>query len=152
MNNAFGDKIDHADYVLRKGAYAVIIEAQAVAAIQGTKSYFLPGGGIEGKETEEETLTRELREECNASVEILGLIGQATDYLFSAAEGCHFEKCGTFFLARFLTPPDENLIWIPVSDASKLFRQEGHVWAINQTIKKREAEPCVPANAAKLHR
>jgi len=134
MNAVFGEKIAHMEYTLRKGAYAVIIDDQDVAAIKGTSSYFLPGGGREGTETDEETLARELHEECEASVEILSTIGQATDFLFSAAEDHHFEKHGTFCLARLLTPPNENLIWIPISDASRFFRQEGHVWAITRAL------------------
>jgi len=91
------------------------------------------GGGVEERESNEEALTRDLREECDASIEILSLIGQATDYLFSASEDRHFEKRGTFYLARFLTTPNVNMVWVPLQDVSKLFRQAGHVWAIRQT-------------------
>jgi len=132
--------VNRVDYLVRKGAYVVIVDGDSVAAIQGPGGYyFLPGGGIEENESDEETLIRELKEECDASVEILGLMGQATDFLFAAGEDRYFEKRGSFYLARFLTLPDKNLVWIPIPDASKLFRQEGHVWAIKQALEKRKA-------------
>ena len=113
----------------------MIMSDKGVGAISGASGYYLPGGGVEGMEGDEETLTRELKEECNASIEIVHLIGRATDFLFSKAEDCHFEKRGTFYLARLLTEPDENMVWIPLPNASNLFRQPGHVWAIVQGMR-----------------
>ena len=136
MMTTFGEKLANFDYCIRNGVYAVIRNVKAVAAVQGLSGYFLPGGGVEEGESSEETLRRELQKECDASIEISSLIGQTTDFLFSASEERHFEKRGTFYLARFLTPPNENLVWIPLQDLSKLFRQEGHVWAITQTIQE----------------
>ena len=138
----FGIKLANFDYCIRNGVYAVIRNDTAVAAVQGLSGYFLPGGGVEVGESSEETLRRELQEECDASIEISSLIGEATDYLFSAAEERHFEKRGTFYLARFLTKPNENLVWIPLQDISKLFRQAGHVWAITQSIEKCRTMRC----------
>jgi len=132
----FGEKLANFDYCIRDGVYAVIRNDKAVAAIQGVSGYFLPGGGVEAGESREETLKRELQEECAASLEIFSFIGQATDYLFSASEDRHFEKRGTFFLARFLTMPNKNLVWIPLEEVSKLFRQAGHVWAVTQTVQE----------------
>ena len=132
----FGEKVDKIDYIVREGVYAVIVDDKRVAAIRGSSGYFLPGGGAEGNEEAEETLIREFAEECNASIELLSLIGRATDFLFSSSEHCHFEKRGTFYLARFLSEPDEHVLWIPFQDAPGLFRQRGHVWAIQQGIER----------------
>ena len=38
--------------------------------------YALPGGHVEGNETLEETVIRELKEEMNLDIEILGYLGQ----------------------------------------------------------------------------
>jgi 8-oxo-dGTP diphosphatase len=143
MNPVFGDKLDHVDYMIRNGAYAVIIEDNAVAAMQGPGGFFLPGGGVEENEDGAAALTRELKEECDASIERLRSIGQATDFLFSSSENRHFEKRGRFYLARFLTRPNENVIWMPLHDAPKLFRQAGHAWAVSQAIEKQNPEPII---------
>ena len=130
MTATFGTKIDRVEYVVREGAYAVIVDDKSVAAIQGGGGFYLPGGGIEVNENHNTTLVRELEEECGASIEILDLIGQATDFLFSPTENCHFEKRGTFYRGRFTSRPNQNLVWVPVLESAKLFRQQGHAWAV----------------------
>ena len=147
-NPRFGETIAGVEYIFRAGVYAVIVDhANRVAAIRGEGGYFLPGGGIEPNENEEEALAREVMEECGASVTLLSAIGQATDFLHSKAEESYFEKHGTFYLARLLTAPSAKLVWITSQEAPRLFRQGGHAWAITQAIRKSRAEPSVPENA-----
>lgn len=132
----FGTKMPGINYVVRPGAYAVIFDgAGAVAAVAGPGGYYLPGGGIESGESEEEAVRRELMEECSASIEILEFLGQATDYLHAGAEGAYFEKRGGFFRARFVSTPTA-VEWISQEEVSRIFRQGGHVWAVTRCVEK----------------
>ncbi|PRP94415.1 NUDIX domain protein [Bacillus sp. M21] len=53
-----------------------------IAVIQKEDRYFLPGGGIEGTETKDECLHRELLEELGWEIEIDQYIGNAMRYFF----------------------------------------------------------------------
>jgi hypothetical protein len=41
----FGDRLEHVHYIVRRGAYAVIINDGMVAVVKTPTGYFLPGGG-----------------------------------------------------------------------------------------------------------
>lgn len=61
----FGSKKRTVHYVLRPSCYTIIFNSSAsnIAVIQKGDRYFLPGGGMEGNETKEECVHRELLEE-----------------------------------------------------------------------------------------
>lgn len=61
----FGYKKLTVQYVLRPSCYTVIFNdsCSKIAIIEKGERYFLPGGGMEGTETKEECLHRELLEE-----------------------------------------------------------------------------------------
>jgi 8-oxo-dGTP pyrophosphatase MutT (NUDIX family) len=59
----FGDRLEHVHYIVRRGAYAVIINDGMIAVVKTPTGYFLPGGGVEGTETFENRLKREVLEE-----------------------------------------------------------------------------------------
>jgi 8-oxo-dGTP diphosphatase len=70
---AFGRKIENVDYKYQKGVYAVIFNPKKdkiVTVHTGKEHSFLPGGGIEGTETDEECLIRELLEETGYEIKI----------------------------------------------------------------------------------
>ncbi len=72
-------------YVLRPSCYAIIFNSTSskIAIIQKGESYFLPGGGMEGTETKDECLHRELLEELGWSIEIDRYIGNAMRYFYA---------------------------------------------------------------------
>lgn len=68
----------------RISARAIIIEGNDVLTMFRRKKledgnykeyYVIPGGGVEGEETLEETCIRELKEEYNVDIKILGYLG-----------------------------------------------------------------------------
>ena len=134
----FGEKISSITYAVRPGAYAVIFDnGSSVAAVRGETGYFLPGGGLADGETPEAALHREILEECATTIEISDMIGRATDFIYSANEDTHFEKQGIFYLAHFTAPPaSKDLEWLALDSATKVFRQQGHAWAVMHAQQK----------------
>ncbi|EOO28171.1 hypothetical protein ICM_02324 [Bacillus cereus BAG1X2-3] len=61
----FGLKKPTVHYELRPSCYAIIFQSSSskIVIIQKGDRYFLPGGGMEGTETKDECLHRELLEE-----------------------------------------------------------------------------------------
>ncbi len=82
----FGLKKSTTHYVLRPSCYAIIFHSSSskIAVIQKGDRYFLPGDGMEGNETKEECLHRELLKE----------LGWAKLISISVM------KCGIFMLKR----------------------------------------------------
>lgn len=70
----FGEKKQFADYQTRYAAYIVIERDQQIAVIEAPNgAFFLPGGEIEGDETKEEAIVRELVEEMGIAAKSLSI-------------------------------------------------------------------------------
>ena len=59
---------------------------------------FLPGGGMEGTETKDECLHRELLEELGWAIEINQYIGNAMRYFYAEKEDTYYLNDGFFIL------------------------------------------------------
>ena len=67
----FGEKEQSAEYFNRYAAYIIVEKNNEIALIEAPNgAFFLPGGEIEGKETKEEAISRELLEEMGINAEI----------------------------------------------------------------------------------
>lgn len=102
--------------------------------------YFLPGGGAKDGEPEEETLQREVLEECGCSVEVVRKIGAATQYTFAGGSAYYAKQC-TFFEVRLgeriaePTEVDHKLVWVAVAEALELLVEESQRWAIEEALR-----------------
>ena len=139
----FGGREPGLTYAPRPGAYAVITDAQGrVAVMQTPRGCFLPGGGSEGRETPEETLVREVREECGFGVEIVGRLGQAVEYVHTAGHGVGQRKEGVFFLAVVTeaggppTEADHTLLWLEPQEAEGRLAHGSQRWAMRQCLRR----------------
>ncbi|MEP7343420.1 MAG: NUDIX domain-containing protein [Acidobacteriota bacterium] len=135
MELKFGKHNPEAEYRQRPGAYAVILDGQGkFAAVKGQDKIFLPGGGVDPGESLEETLAREVREECACEVVIGRYLGSAVQY-FVSSSGEHWEFQCSYFEAQFGaaldSQPEHELCWLDVADAHKLLAHEVHGWAIS---------------------
>ena len=143
----FGSYNPGFDYRQRPGAYAIILNGQGqFASVRWRDTYLLPGGGVEPGESLEETLTREVREECACEIAIGQFLGSAIQY-FTNENGRHWEfQCSYFdaeFGAALDNAPEHELVWLNVSEARNLLAHEVHVWAINlaaERAQQNEAE------------
>jgi len=135
----FGKHIAGVLYIRRPGAYAVIRDAgKRIAVMQIRNGYFLPGGGRKEGETPEQTLRREIREECGCAVSIQRKIGETIDRFFAKDIDRHFEIHSHFFVATFQAPfeasiePEHQLIWLTLDEAVHRLNRPSQVWAVQQ--------------------
>jgi 8-oxo-dGTP pyrophosphatase MutT (NUDIX family) len=119
----------------RTTARAVLLDDEGRAAIMyvGSKNYHkLPGGGLEGEETVEQGLARELHEETGCTAHILRPLGLVEEY---RGRG-NFLQTSHGFLAKVagekgIPPFDEGerangfvLKWLPLTEALALLTSE----------------------------
>jgi 8-oxo-dGTP diphosphatase len=124
----FGEPIPGAVYRPRPSAYAVVLdEAGRVALVEEDGEWLLPGGGIEGTESPEQAVVREVREECGCGARVLALLGEAFEFVETRA-GEHYDVHGTYFRAEFVGRSLAS--WHSPAAAEELVQREGHAWIL----------------------
>ncbi|EJQ69982.1 MULTISPECIES: NUDIX hydrolase [Bacillus] len=138
----FGYKKPTVQYVLRPSCYAVIFDPTTsnIAIIQNGERYFLPGGGMEGNETKEKCLHRELLEELGWTIEIEQYIGNAARYFYAEKEDTYYLNDGFFYIANIVhkqtetSEEDHILKWMSPSLAIELLIHDHQRWAVEQAL------------------
>ena len=133
----FGSRKPNIDYVERRAAYVVAIEADNVALVGSGRNRFLPGGGSLPAEATEMTIAREVREELGREVRGLQMVGEAIQYFYSGDDDRHYEMLAVFFVGEFTDRlahevGEHSLDWLPIEEASVVCFHERHAWAIRQ--------------------
>ena len=135
----FGERDPTASYVVRPGAYAVMQDREGRIGIVVTPTgAFLPGGGQDPGESLEQTLIREVREECALDVVVIEELGSAIQLVYSAREETHFQKECTFFrvaIAATLeadSEPDHELHWVEPAQAIEMLAHASNIRAVEQ--------------------
>jgi len=135
----FGDRKPDEVYVPRPGAYGLILNGEGrIAVMQTPRGDFLPGGGTEGDESPEETLVREVREECGFSVEIIERLGEAAEYRSTAGHEFSIRKECVFFAATVgdecgaTTEANHTLIWLEPHEVERRLAHGSQRWAVRQ--------------------
>ena len=136
----FGQRVPGQTYVPRPGSYALLFDAQGrIAVMETPHGGFLPGGGSEGSETPEETLVREVREECGFDVEMLRRIGEAVEYVYTPGNAEGIRKECVFFAANVglaqgaTTEADHVLAWLEPQEAEARLVHGSQQWAVRQS-------------------
>src|SRR4029453_7463056 len=140
VHHVFGTQIDGHTYHARRAVYAVIPDSDGrVAAVRSRRHLFLPGGGIEGGETPEQALVREVEEEYAQGLHIAKKIGEALQYFYASSDDTYFAMHAVFYAGTFLgqTPGQAEypVVWVLPDDTAPFFHAS-HVWAAHSLRKK----------------
>ncbi|MEW9181064.1 NUDIX hydrolase [Bacillus mycoides] len=148
----FGLKKSTAHYVLRPSCYAIIFHSSSsmIAVIQKGNRYFLPGGGMEGTETKEACLQRELLEELGWAIEIDRYIGNAARYFYAYKEDTYYLNDGFFYIAQKIHEvevheEDHILQWMSPSLAIEHLIHDHQKWAVEHALllQKQKGSPSI---------
>src|SRR6266540_1787565 len=147
----FGEKLAGQTYIERPGAYALIRDGrQSIATLRVGIAFFLPGGGIAPNETPQETLHREMMEECGRAIQIGPELGKAMEYIYAGNERVYYQLRSTFFEAMFIdgqVGPLENdhlLVWLSASEAIQQLQRQSQAWAVQQLVSSTNEFPGAP--------
>lgn len=139
----FGPREAGRDYVVRPGAYGLLLNARGeIALVRTSGGAFLPGGGVEAGESPEEALVREMREECGLSVRPAGRFAEAVQLVYSPSERAHFEKPSVFIEAAESGErgapgePGHALEWVPIASAAARLALESHAYAVAEFARR----------------
>ena len=141
---SFGTREAGRVYSVRPAAYAVILDSRRrIACVGESSGLFLPGGGTQERESPEETVAREVREECAFEVMQLTPLCSAVQF-FVSGEGSAYELHATFFRADFGAPtgsvPELQLRFLSAEEAVQQLFHECHRWALEVASGRPEHE------------
>lgn len=136
------------DYKARHAAFGVVEDGQGrIALVEVTKPgrapYFdLPGGAVDGEETEAQALVREFGEETGLVVEVVGHIVDVSQP-FLKSDGQPVRNHGGVHVARLVgerpelkVEDDHELVWLDPRDAVVALRHDAHSWAVAAWLRR----------------
>lgn len=139
---SFGSPVAGLSYFDRRAAFGIAENALGrIALAQVTKPgkapYFdLPGGAVDGDETEEQAVAREFGEETGLVVEAGLLIDTVSQY-FLKSDGQPVRNHGGVYVVKLLgddaalkVEDDHALVWLDPRDAVVALRHDAHAWAV----------------------
>jgi 8-oxo-dGTP diphosphatase len=144
----FGLRDPEKAYRLRPAAFGVCERDGLIACVRVTRTddrsyHDLPGGAVDGLETEAHALIREFGEETGLIVEPGPLIVRASQ-LFLKSDGEPVENEGGVYEARLTgqdaglkVEEDHALVWLDPQEAVLKLRHESHAWAVVRWLRGR---------------
>lgn len=142
----FGTADPGVDYRLRPAAFGLVIRDGKLACVRvdrGEGSYFdLPGGAVDGDESEQQAVTREFLEETGMTVRPTTRIAAAAQY-FRKSDGEPINNTGGFWIAEQLSldpsakvEADHELVWLDPREALSALRHDAHAWAVAAWLRR----------------
>ncbi len=134
-----------ADYLHRPATFGLVFHDEKIACVRVTRDipyYDLPGGAVDGDETEEQALIREYVEETGMTVRPLERIAEAGQY-FRKSDGQPVNNVGGFWIAERLAldpsrkvEDDHELVWLHPRTALADLRHDAHAWAVTKWLRR----------------
>jgi 8-oxo-dGTP diphosphatase len=143
----FGQAEPGLSYRERPTAFGIVERDGLIACVRvdrGEASYFdLPGGAVDGDETEAEALAREFVEETGLSVDPGERFAEAGQ-LFRKSDGGPVHNVGGFWTASVVAEnpsakveADHELVWLDPARALSELRHDAHAWAVAKWLRNR---------------
>ena len=147
MNLQFGRPEPGKSYDDRPTAVGLVFRDGRLACVRvdrGEGSYYdLPGGAIDGDETEEQALVREFVEETGLTVRPNARLGEAGQY-FLKSDGRAVNNLAGFWTAEVeredpsaKIEDDHELQWLDPQQALAQLRHDAHAWAVAMWLRRR---------------
>lgn len=142
IDKTFGIKESGKSYFDREGAYIIFENDGFIGVVKTPKGYFLPGGGIEEKESCHACIKRECMEELGYDVQIVRYLCSAEIYTTHQKLG-YFHPIQHYFhgkLKRKAADPVEEFhefVWLdPAKEIDKMFA-DAQKWAIQRYLENK---------------
>jgi 8-oxo-dGTP diphosphatase len=142
----FGVRDPEKAYRLRPAAFGICPRDGLIALVRvtrdGDRSYYdLPGGAVDGQETEAQALVREFGEETGLIIEPGPEVIRAGQ-LFLKSDGEPVENEGGVHVVRLAghdpalkIEDDHALVWMNPSEAVTALRHDSHAWAVAKWLR-----------------
>ena len=140
----FGHAAPGLDYLYRPATFGLVFRDEKIACVRVTRDtpyYDLPGGAVDGDETEVQALVREFREETGMAVRPVDRIAEAGQY-FRKSDGQPVNNVGGFWVAEMLSldpslkvEDDHELVWLHPRTALAELRHDAHAWAVAKWLR-----------------
>lgn len=142
----FGQAQPGVTHLWRTTAFGLVFHDGKLACVRvdrGEGSYYdLPGGAVDGDETEEQALVREFVEETGMTVRPFARIGEAAQY-FLKSDGAPINNVGGFWIAEQVSldpaskvEADHELVWLYPHTALSELRHDAHAWAVATWLRR----------------
>ncbi|RZJ44790.1 MAG: NUDIX domain-containing protein [Brevundimonas sp.] len=142
----FGTPDAGVDYAYRHACFGIVLQDGLVACVRverGVNSYFdLPGGAVDGEETEAEALAREFIEETGLFITVQDRFAEAAQ-TFRKTDGQPVNNVGGFWTAMIQrhdpaakVEADHTLVWLDPAFAVANLRHDAHAWAVASWLRR----------------
>ena len=141
----FGRAEAGAVHAFRPAVFGLAFDADKLACVRVTRDHpylDLPGGALDGDETEPEALAREFLEETGLIVEPVERLVEIGKY-FHRSDGKPVNNVGGVWLVRAtgLDPgakveADHELVWLDPGVALTALRHDAHAWAVAAWLRR----------------